>query len=604
MAPGHRTWTWEWWFDAPPARLWPFVRDTNRLDRLAGLAPATYAPAAGRPAGTLAVRQRVMGFLPTAYEEAPYEWVEGEGYSVDRTYSKGPVAESTLATRLVPDDRGTRVVTTLRLRPRGRFAALFLSRAVRAAKRGLDRAYERVRADVLGEEAPPSARPALARRVRARLDAARPPVAPDLAARLATHLAVADAADLARVRPFALADRWKAPRAEVLAACLSAVRAGVLELSWESLCPHCRGAKRAVASLRDVRSSATCDACRVEFEVELDRTLEACFRPAPDLRRVDDGLYCLGGPGFSPHVVARTRVPASGATSVAIALRPGAHLVRGIVGAGGALLPVSADPASAGGDAAVEIEAQGVRVVGGPVREGRVRVRFANRTTEEVAVSVERMEWLADVATALDVLAVPGFRDLFASEVLAPGERVAVRRVAILFTDLRGSTALYRRVGDAAAYALVRDHFAAVRRAVGEHGGAIVKTIGDSVMASFRSASDALRAALDLQRCVAALPRPAGEPPLVLKAGLHRGPSIAVNSGGVVDFFGTTANLAARAQHESLGGDVVATEEALGDDDVAEALAAVPHRREAFAASLKGFDEPVALARLTFERRS
>ena len=91
---------------------------------------------------------------------------------------------------------------------------------------------------------------------------------------------------------------------------------------------------------------------------------------------------------------------------------------------------------------------------------------------------------------------------------------------------------------------------------------------------------------------------PAGAWALVLKAGIHSGPSIAVNTGGRLDFFGTTTNLAARAQHEAVGGDVVVTEEVLADEDVRRLLASVPHRDETFAATLKGFDAAVPLHRL------
>jgi class 3 adenylate cyclase len=249
----------------------------------------------------------------------------------------------------------------------------------------------------------------------------------------------------------------------------------------------------------------------------------------------------------------------------------------------------------------VDVEDEGVRCSATVLAKGRVRLRVRNPGARDATVVVERTGWLDDVATALDVLSVPGFRDLFAAEVLAPGERIAVRHVAILFTDLKGSTALYQRIGDAAAYALVRDHFRVLREAVRRRGGMLVKTIGDAVMASFRSASDALAAAVDMQRSIAALPPPAGHEPLVLKAGLHQGPSLVVNAAGQIDFFGTTTNLAARAGHASEGGDVVVTDSVIADDDARRLLEALPHRAEAFPASLKGFDGEVTLHRLTLE---
>ena len=68
-------------------------------------------------------------------------------------------------------------------------------------------------------------------------------------------------------------------------------------------------------------------------------------------------------------------------------------------------------------------------------------------------------------------------------------------RVAIMFTDLKGSTELYDVLGDAAAYNLVRDHFAFRLDRVQRNHGFVVKTVGDAVMAAFSRPDGAVRAA-------------------------------------------------------------------------------------------------------------
>ncbi len=77
------------------------------------------------------------------------------------------------------------------------------------------------------------------------------------------------------------------------------------------------------------------------------------------------------------------------------------------------------------------------------------------------------------------------FLDLFDSETIVAGEGLTVRRLALLFTDLQGSTALYDRIGDMKAFDLVRLHFGHLRECIARNSGALVKTIGDAVMASF-----------------------------------------------------------------------------------------------------------------------
>jgi len=80
---------------------------------------------------------------------------------------------------------------------------------------------------------------------------------------------------------------------------------------------------------------------------------------------------------------------------------------------------------------------------------------------------------------------MPAFRRLCPEQLLRPGDDVEIGRVAIVFTDLQGSTKLYDALGDATAFHLVRDHFAFLSERVERHNGLIVKTVGDAVMAAF-----------------------------------------------------------------------------------------------------------------------
>ncbi len=185
--------------------------------------------------------------------------------------------------------------------------------------------------------------------------------------------------------------------------------------------------------------------------------------------------------------------------------------------------------------------------------------------------------------TALQV-----FRDLFAAEVLRPGEPISVGSLAVAFTDLRGSTRYYREVGDAPAFASVLDHLGLLRDAVRAEDGAVVKAMGDAIMAVFPRPASALRAMRAAQQAVAGRP-------LALKAGIHYGPCIAVEQNGVLDYFGSTVNLAARLVAASSGEDVVVTESVLEDPEVAE----LGLRAEPLDASLKGFeDAPPAVWRV------
>src|SRR6185503_9082206 len=112
-------------------------------------------------------------------------------------------------------------------------------------------------------------------------------------------------------------------------------------------------------------------------------------------------------------------------------------------------------------------------------------VRVENASGEPLHVKVERLGYASLAATAHVVTTMSEFRRLFSNELLKPSTPLKVASCAILFSDLTGSTALYTQAGDAAAFRLVDDHFDVLRKVIDDAGGAVVKTMGDAVMAGF-----------------------------------------------------------------------------------------------------------------------
>jgi class 3 adenylate cyclase len=222
-----------------------------------------------------------------------------------------------------------------------------------------------------------------------------------------------------------------------------------------------------------------------------------------------------------------------------------------------------------------------------------------NRGARPLLAVVERRALDPQAAPAAEVTTIQEFRDLFGAEVLAPGHEVGVATVAIVFTDLRGSTAMYEGSGDAPAYGRVRGHFDFLRERIAESGGAVVKTIGDAVMAAFPEPAEAVAAALATQAGVETWCHEEGiAPPLVLKIGLHAGPAVVVNANGRLDYFGRTVNLAARIQRQAAGGDVTLAASVWDDPTVRAAAAERGALWESFRATLPGIEGQVDLVRL------
>ena len=99
------------------------------------------------------------------------------------------------------------------------------------------------------------------------------------------------------------------------------------------------------------------------------------------------------------------------------------------------------------------------------------------------------------------------------------------------------------------AFALVQQHFGRLQEATVRHNGAIIKTIGDAVMAAFLKPADAVQAALEMRKEIASFNERQPDKALILKIGVHKGAAIAVTLNDRLDYFGQTVNIAARVQN-------------------------------------------------------
>ena len=152
-------------------------------------------------------------------------------------------------------------------------------------------------------------------------------------------------------------------------------------------------------------------------------------------------------------------------------------------------------------------------------------------------------------------------------------QRLKITSLTFLFTDLRGSTELYERVGDLAAFDLVRTHFGVLEQIVAAEAGAVVKTIGDAVMATFPTPDRALAAAMRMREAMRKLNEERGGEDLLLKIGIHEGPCIAVSLNQRQDYFGQTVNIASRVQHLATSSEIFATGPVLANSRASDLLA-------------------------------
>lgn len=590
--------TWRLPVPVPPEPAWRALADTARFNEAMEM-PKYQVSETPQNDGSVRARGEIrQGPFHIAWDEVPVDWVAGQGFHQVRRFLNGPLVDlvADLDIEAADDGRAAIARYTVSITPRnwfgrwvvapalltgfGRKATLRVQEAGKRLAAGLPRAFA-----VAGRTLGPVAK-ARADALVARIESS--PYGHGSATVLLDHLLSASDLDVATIRPLAFARLANLRPRDSIEMMLAATHFGLLELQWDVICPRCRGAKARPAHLQALPRQVHCPSCNVEYGANFSENVEITFRPAPWLRLIEGGEYCLMGPGSTPHVLVQQHLAPGETRTVRARLAPGIYGLR------------TREP---GPDLAITHAGgifPGVILTGREIKTGQPsepgEISFSNQCERPATIVIESRAWRDDALTAKAATALQVFRVLFPDETLSVGEDANIDRMAFLFTDLRGSTTLYERLGDSEAYRVVRRHFEFLEQAVTANDGCIVKTIGDAVLAVFAAPADALRAALSIQGDVSAFNDRIAPNAIRIRLGLHHGPCVAVTLNGRLDYFGSAVNLAARLEHESRGDDIVLSAAMAEDDAVAGLLAGHSVFRET--AQIRGFDRPIPLVRI------
>ena len=384
--------------------------------------------------------------------------------------------------------------------------------------------------------------------------------------------------DLCRVNALAFAGKNNLDEERTVAAFLHASRLGLFELSWNILCPGCGGVLDASATLKSVkRDEYDCGLCASAYQPTLDEMVEVTFTVSPRVRRIaahdPDSLseveYCrqiFWSSGvdlpdrldelFEEFSIDSIELPPGEKAVLSVQLPDKFVIAFDPVTHGTQFIDVKGEPTRE--RQALSMVFNKVKAPVGTVemRPGPLRLSLENRIDRRVLPGL----WIADhplhnllerrrpYLTAKRLLTNQTFRDIYRTDTLDVDQRLKITSLTFLFTDLKGSTALYERVGDLVAYDLVRQHFHVLYDVVAAEAGAVVKTIGDAVMATFPTPDRALAAALRMREEMTRINAERGNEDLLLKIGIHEGPCLAVTLNNSQDYFGQTVNMAARVQ--------------------------------------------------------
>lgn len=356
---------------------------------------------------------------------------------------------------------------------------------------------------------------------------------------------------------------------------LHAARLGLFDLTWNVLCPGCGGVLDVNHTLKSVHKEAyDCALCASGYEPTLDEMVEVAFTVNPRVRRIA---------AHDPHSLhpweyfrqifwgSGVDLPEAGfedlmeeVTIDSIELPPGQKAQMSLqmpaeflivfepVTHAAHFIDVKGEPTRERQNLALIFNRVQAPTVTTEMRPGPMRLALENQTDLRALPSV----WIAGdtlhhmlskrkaFLTAKRLLTNQIFRDIYRTDTLDVDQGLKLTSLTFLFTDLKGSTELYDRVGDLVAYDLVREHFRVLNEIVASEAGAVVKTIGDAVMATFPTPDRAFAAALRMRESVRKIKND-----LLIKIGIHEGPCLAVTLNDRLDYFGQTVNIAARVQN-------------------------------------------------------
>ena len=460
----------------------------------------------------------------------------------------------------------------------------------------------------------------------ARLEVARP-WSPRVVSRLEALIRTGKDGELFRVNPFTFASQRGLDEEEVIDLFLHATAQGLFEMDWLLICPMCACAVESFAHLRAVSRRYRCPFCHNEYEAAMDDFIAVYFTISPAIRTLSyhrpetldalEYLFVLKGvregrtPEGEPFLDAIktalrgvTYVEPGATVSLALTAETGTLIGNGIHAGGYFVLRVGGEASLEGQHLSLAYDGAAYVPREAELAPGPVVLEITNASPHRDVLSIlhapagyEHPPPRFDpYLTGKRLITSQTFRSLFRSEVVGGTEGLAIRDVALLFTDIKGSTALYQRIGDLNAFQLVQEHCGQLREVTVRHGGAVVKTIGDAVMAAYPDATRAVAAALDMREAIDRFNESQPERSLLLKIGIHHGAAIAVTLNNQLDYFGQTVNIASRVQEMADAAEIWITEEVWRYPGVQDLLAR--YTAEPREVMFQGLEHPMSMVRV------
>lgn len=536
--------------------VWAYLSDTSRFNREVGFD--------GRESkevdGNTEVTTRMLGIQQIWIEE-PWNWVYGKTIVSNRVYKKGmaKTVHSVFHIEPVPERGLCRVYIFFGWQIYNPFWRVVIRVTSPIVKYNFQKTFDKVSGFLSKNKGDFSGRALKGklktlsekqqRRMRDLLSTLTDKIGnAGIAAKLGAHISTGDDFELESIRALKLASEWNENSKEVIKTCLHATKLGLLNISWNVVCPHCRGPRFNAETLGDIPEQSSCESCDLNFTTAEPDVVEIVFKVNKAVRDVPDVLYCAAEPAKKVHIKIHQVIAPGESFKFSASFGVGYYRAR----------------SSNSDEYMIYLIQEGCDVKSSAVfidsvdRECKVIgastiLSVKNSGSAPLDFTFEELQWNKYMLRPAQIFLISEFRDLFSDEHLNSTVKLHLGEQTILFTDIVGSTKFYERVGDAKAFAEVRTHFQEIFADVKKYEGAVVKTIGDAVMATFPSLQDAFEAACAIQK---RFYEGRSDLSIRVRISIHKGVVIAVQLNTGIDYFGTVVNSGAKIQSLAGAGEI------------------------------------------------
>jgi len=594
-----------------PLQLWPYISDTNRFFKDVGQLPVQEAMISHSLPRHFAQLEYDHLRRADIWLEEPYRWEAPHYLKIYRNYQRGPYEDLSIKIELTPaqnkKQKGTYIFIQFEGNARGFMGSLRTkTHFTKAFKQRLKHVIKRYDESISSHQLPQRRRtsfllslknPGKWRELRKKLSSASNE--PELSRLIIDLLHYTDEQDLKVIDPLRLSELWAFPLHRVLETAYRAVILNILNMEWKQVCPRCRRTLKISRRLFEISTSHYCNHCGDTMELDLNNTTQVIFKSHPMVRKLSDDAYCVSGPQQRPHVIMQQYIKPGAKHFVNLMLPDGRFRVRTDT----LDRDIHVRPDMEGLDNITMTLEEGEKDEGETLLSPQSDMIVKNEADHPLLISIEDRRWPNYGVSATEVTSQQLFRECFPKEYLRQSEKMKCNDLTVLFTDLIDSSSIYSDSGDEVAIKKVMDHFEVLRKIIREERGAIVKTIGDAIMAVFRQPASAVRAYQRAQNLF--FESDEIDVPIRLKGGLHHGSCYAVTLNNRLDYFGNTVNLASRLVEKANRDELVISAKALNNPHLQAFLEQDDTycKIDSFTSKLKGFgDENYSIKRLTLQK--